>query len=215
LSSDQLQHDEKRQLVGENDSLRITYNFSGRSGPIKISVYNKMDQPVEIDWKKSAMIIADSAISFFDPAMTITGELDRTRYSIYQNITGTVSPPEAIDFIPPKSSITKQKIFVRDKWEKIETENSMKVKNQGHRIHYIFSKSNSPMIFRTYLTFLTGNKSFEIEHRFYASEITEKSHDNFENGAGNQFYIKGKTDVGKLSVVIFTVSLTVLLIAAL
>lgn len=41
--------------VFENDSIKVTYYFWGSRGIMQISIFNKIDAPIFIDWKKSFM----------------------------------------------------------------------------------------------------------------------------------------------------------------
>src|SRR5690554_4989876 len=42
--------------VYENDSMKITYSFWKAKGLMTFSIFNKMDQPLYIDWKKSSYV---------------------------------------------------------------------------------------------------------------------------------------------------------------
>ena len=40
----------------ENDSIKIIYNFWKNKGLLSFSIYNKLNKPVYVDWKKSSYI---------------------------------------------------------------------------------------------------------------------------------------------------------------
>ncbi|CAM3459957.1 hypothetical protein [Aequorivita lipolytica] len=40
----------------ENDSLKITYNLWRERGLMQFEIYNKLDTPIYIDWRKSSYI---------------------------------------------------------------------------------------------------------------------------------------------------------------
>lgn len=42
--------------VFENDSLKITYSFWAKNGLMTFGIYNKLNKPLYIDWKKSSYI---------------------------------------------------------------------------------------------------------------------------------------------------------------
>lgn len=50
-----------KDFVIENDSVCISYCFYGEDAPISITVYNKMDEPLFVDWQRSALILDDVA----------------------------------------------------------------------------------------------------------------------------------------------------------
>ena len=54
-----------KDFVIENDSVCISYCFYGEDAPISITVYNKMDEPLFVDWQRSALIIDDVATSYY------------------------------------------------------------------------------------------------------------------------------------------------------
>ena len=218
LSSDNVSKDQKQQFVAENDVCKITYNFSGAKGPISISVYNKTQKPLQVDWKRSALIIGDSSTSLFEPEMKFSGAIERNRYAINQNVNGIITQPESIDFIPPQSSVTNQTRWVGVKLLKPDPAKGQELKTARQKIRlYKFTKEQSPVVFRSWLTLLTDNVPVYFDHSFYASEMIETQAAPSKLGANtaDRFYIKGKTDFGKVSTAVFGIGITILLIAAL
>jgi len=71
LAADNLSKNKKQEFIAENDTCRITYNFYGEKGPIHISIYNKTNKPLQVDWKKSAVIFGDDAIKLFTKAIIL------------------------------------------------------------------------------------------------------------------------------------------------
>jgi hypothetical protein len=218
LSSENVPKDKKHQFVVENDSCRIIYNFSGAKGPVSICIFNKMQQPLQVDWKRSAVIVGDSSTSFFQPEMKFSGEVERNRYAINQDVNGVITQQETIDFIPPQSSVTKQTRWISSKFLKLNNGEGQEIKTAQQKIKlYKFTKENSPVLFRTYLTLISGSTSFHLDNSFYANEMieTHTAPGNFGVNTADRFYIRGKTDFGKVSTAVFGLCLTVLLIAAL
>ncbi|HNC30155.1 MAG TPA: hypothetical protein PKX08_09130, partial [Cyclobacteriaceae bacterium] len=54
----------QNEFIAENDTVKISYDFSGEQGPVKISIYNKLSTPLYVDWSKSALIIGDMRKSY-------------------------------------------------------------------------------------------------------------------------------------------------------
>src|SRR5437879_399347 len=58
-------------FVIENDSVKITYSFKGQNCPVQVEVYNKLEKPVYLDWKKSALIMNEERFSFWEDKTSI------------------------------------------------------------------------------------------------------------------------------------------------
>jgi len=220
LAGENIQKDQEQQFIDEKDSVRIRYNFNGKNGPVNVTVYNKSTRPVQVDWKRSAVITGDSSVSLFEPQMKFSGEIERNRYSVNQNLSGSLLQAESIDFIPPFSSISRQTKFIQTKWlklpEVIAETKKLKPYHQKIRISS-FTQSNSPVVFRVYLTLVSEKADdLRIDNSFYVAEVieTKAAPINFVN-SGDRFYIKEKTGFGNISTAVFGLGLTVLLIAAL
>jgi hypothetical protein len=80
-----------------------------------------------------------------------------------------------------------------------------------------FDQSNSPIRFRSYLTFLLeGSKQFSMDHSFYVSDLieTDTPPGNLKVNSGDKFYIKRKSGYGKLAGAITTLVFLGLIYAA-
>ena len=51
----------------------MVYNFNGINAPINITIQNKLQVPVYIDWQRSALIVNDKAISYVPGELKING----------------------------------------------------------------------------------------------------------------------------------------------
>ena len=69
-----------KDFVIENDSVCISYCFYGEDAPISITVYNKMDEPLFVDWQRSALIIDDVATSYYQENAPIQGQTESSSY---------------------------------------------------------------------------------------------------------------------------------------
>jgi hypothetical protein len=77
-------------FVSENDTLKIQYAFSDYKGKVGISIHNKLNQPIEIDWKKSAIILDGKAISLFSSNAVISATIEQDsmrRRNLFANVT--------------------------------------------------------------------------------------------------------------------------------
>ncbi len=61
-------------FVQENDTVRISYRFWGENAPVTITIYNKLDEPLYVDWGRSALIIDDVATTYDPKVASVRGE---------------------------------------------------------------------------------------------------------------------------------------------
>jgi hypothetical protein len=227
ISSPDVVKNDRNEFVVENDSLKLVYNFCGYGGPVRISIQNKMNVPVYIDWQRSAMIVNDNPLSFLSSAIKIEGNIQGSSYN-YKNsgygvnsgqLQATAVLPPTIDFIPPRVTINKKPMFVSDMFHTRIPDTAFQkvtytpiegttypVKKAG------FTEATTPLRFRSFITYMVGEPgsgSFAFEHSFYVSEIMTSGHgpENMlinSSNHGNQYYTSKSTRGGA-----FAASLTI------
>ncbi|WP_208025508.1 hypothetical protein [Niastella caeni] len=222
ISSSGVTMNDKLEFFSENDSLLITYNFNGCNAPVNITIQNKLQVPVYIDWQRSALIVNDKAISYVPTEMKISGGFNSNSYNFgnrsntYGTTTGsihaTASLPPSVDFIPPQSYLAKNPMAVTNRLiENVPDTAYRRVKYAAADGFVIpvkmarFNETNTPLRFRSYLTLMVGDsttKPIAYEHSFYISELittTEPPQSIWLTSAhrGNQYYIKEATGYGK------------------
>ena len=210
LSGNDITQNDQKEFVGENDSLKIVYNFNGYNCPVNITVYNKSAKPLYINWKKSAVISNGKATSYYSPDFKVNGTING--YSLNwangfsnqnSNINANINAQEGMEFIPPLAYITKKTLEVSDLLYN-RTDTSMKkyimLENfEEYRTRRkTFTQENTPLLFRSYLTvvFVGNEKETSIEHTFYINEIIQ-NHTSPQNFIGS---VTGRADtyfVGK------------------
>ncbi|MDD2436855.1 MAG: hypothetical protein PHF73_12920 [Massilibacteroides sp.] len=187
-------------FVEENDSLLIAYCFYGENAPVKITVYNKSDVPLYVDWNSSALIIDDVATNY-DAGSGAGNEISFTPKE-------QETIPSAAQFVPPHSKIEHLSLRLGNfSFEEIPKKQFMKSKlvtlNGDERNVYVkqFNEYVSPVRFRSYLTLYRKEKEsgktvpFTKEHRFYVAEVIRAgglSPENFLEGErqqGDFFYV--------------------------
>lgn len=67
---------EHNELIRENDTLRLEYRFTQDKGLLSIRLFNKTTEPLEVDWLKSAVIINDRTVSYYDGKQIIAGQIE-------------------------------------------------------------------------------------------------------------------------------------------
>jgi len=182
----------------ENDTLKIAYYFWEKSGIFSFTVYNKLDRPLYIDWKKANYFTNgnkqeywnDASISKSKTVSTSFASISKYGTSPIANVFGTsigtstttTTREERITFIAPKTSITKSKFKIlstsKMDWtkdvEKIDTSRN-DIPNKK-TIVYVkkYSPQNSPLIIRNFMTLSLKedfSSEFFIDHFFFVKEI--------------------------------------------
>jgi hypothetical protein len=223
VASDDLATNRKNEFVMETDTLVITYNFHGYKGPVQISIQNKSKEAIQIDWKRSSLIIGDNPVNYFNPEMQIRATVENERplfnnrqYNTKSRLRGTITSQEGMEFIPPGSVITNADLYLAEelidtsakglRTEKIRSAGMyMKVKRGN------FSRLTSPVPFRSYLTFITAgteSRTFIVDHSFYISQLIDSYQQPRpdwlkDEEKGNEFYIKkGNKGAGNTALVL-------------
>lgn len=214
LSSTNTIHDEKTGTFKlENDSVKIVYSFAGQNGPIHVNIYNKLNEPVYVDWERSAFINDDNSYSYADEPIQVNGEISGTsigRGVSYSNasIDAHVILPKNVAFLPPHSQVTKTMTKINSRSfqyiaDSLFTKTKLPSGYGGGAVNVKiakFEKTNSPLIFRSYLTLYTLNgntpKFTAYQNDFYVSKVIRSSFgpENFEgfgDSRGDYFYISG------------------------
>ncbi|AEW00943.1 hypothetical protein A4D02_13380 [Niastella koreensis] len=205
ITSPDMVKNDRREFVVENDSLRLTYNFSGKGGLIHISIQNKMGVPVYIDWQRSAIIANDKARPYAAQEMKVEGNFQSNTYN-YRNIgqvQATAVLPQTIEFIPPRAVSNKSPMYYLSGF------NSRIPDTAFHQLKYpvtdgvtvkvkkaTFTETTSPFSFRSFITYMVGEpgtKPIALEHSFYISEIMNTGSGPVEmavnkSNRGDQYY---------------------------
>lgn len=212
LASEDVPQNARKDFLWENDTTKITYQFSGEGGLMTIAVFNKTDQPVYVNWKKSALINEGKMLSLFNRTVIVSGAIETDMYRISRNQTvgssffsGSFDLPEGIDFLPPMSGLNKSLISLQDISSALpplpEELPQKKIKSKEGVITKVrdiqYENSKSPLRFKIYLTLAMGQNTvseFSVQHSFYAKEVlqTDEIPDLFPmyRSSGNQFYIR-------------------------
>ena len=105
-------------FVQENEDLCILYNFSGENIPLQISIRNKTDEPVYVDWQRSQLLIDGKSIPFYQDRMSAKGRINpdfsgdnydiRHYYRVSfdespESLSGAIRVPRTGEVIPPQA----------------------------------------------------------------------------------------------------------------
>ena len=228
--SSNLEENIDHEFTFENDSLVIRYNFSGNNCPVNVYVENKLNTPLYVDWKRSAIIENKQSIPYWQDESFFEGNAQgailKTDYvfsSTSTDITGNIHRNESVTFLPPGSFQQTNMILLQEK--SISTADPKKDYSETVRTptglskayFYDFEKENSPKKFRSFLTLAVDpsfQNTFTVDHEFWVSEITESSlapaSFTRDKDDGNQYHVSKSTGVGAFLGVIFLVGLIAL-----
>lgn len=169
----------------ETDSLWIAYCFKGEGAPMQITVFNKSDQPLYIDWSKSALIIDNTAITYGGEKLEINGEWDAAlleNASAEGSFDGTVSLPKDVSFIPPQSMISEIPVNLNPSFDHIDKKKYKDIQfvdkkgfaQSAKRLD--FEQNDTPLAFKSYLTlYYDPSQLMAYEQDFYLSSLIRTS----------------------------------------
>jgi len=209
LDSPEVPKNNKGDLSWENDTLRMEYGYAGEGGPVWMSIHNKTDKPLYINWKKSAFIKGAYANSLFNSNTQFSASFVGSRGYITSSgsMAGSFQLPEGMDFIPPGIAIARNlSLTVQSSSVDLSKVNGkprlLKERRRNGAInkqtYYSFDQAASPLQFRLYLTFVLGNSNadeFALSHSFYVSKLTLTTKKPWSFGpymasGGDEFFVK-------------------------
>lgn len=191
--------------IFENDTLKILYSFWSEKGLMIFSIYNKLEKPLYVDWKKSSYIDNSNKLNYWvDEEISKSaavygsyyydGPLLKPGYATSATVVAGMSKKERIEritFIPPKSNYYRSQFYILPiPYFNFDTESEAslmprndKPKKKTKVYSNNFLKENSPIIFRNFLTFSLSEdfkNEFYIDNEFYISSIKEMDIRHFE-----------------------------------
>lgn len=176
------------EFIFETDTVQIAYSFDGKDGPILVSVQNKLDKPMYIDWFESVIVINDVATSYRDGKPLATDEpnvykakYEEERKSVKTTSSGFEYNPNYVSFVPPMrktqhcslqlANLNFKNINKKDYVSSTMTDadkREVKVKSVD------FTEENSPLFFESDLVlFLEDGTSYTITQSFFISKLAQ------------------------------------------
>jgi hypothetical protein len=180
--------------IFENDTLRVDYSFWSENGTFSFSIFNKLNVPIYLDWKKSSFIKNNDKLNYWnDIVFTESIGFANSSSTVYDNTlfstavgfsSSLTSKPEQITFIPPQSAIYKVKFQLKDsparkfsaKYKTIDTASTFQSGLMTHIKYKAYDETSTPLVFRNFMTFSTSDKfdkEFFVDNGFYLAKITE------------------------------------------
>lgn len=178
---DTIQLNEKGEFIYNDDTVSVVYNFSGYDDiPFNISVYNKLEEPLFLDWTESSLIVDEESINLASTITDYEGEIN----TYTDSFSGSATKMPNTMFIPPKSwakatpVILTGLVVTEIPDEELE---SMSIVDKTLKMTPVklkqYTLKDSPLYFQSYLTFYTSNETrdqktyFSVLQNFYISEV--------------------------------------------
>ncbi len=191
-------------LVLDNDTLTLTYSFYSERGLMTLTLFNKLNVPLYVDWKKSAFIVGKKKMDYWYDVSDVN--VDGSSYQHYRSSTvslsGTVSKDDQIAFIPPKTELVKRQFVILPGGElplsgqpaikqAPSTYEASNLKRQVNIQEYNYLPNQSPLTFRNFLTLSTKRdfqEEFYLDTNFWASDVQVMPQPQLVGGAISESY---------------------------
>ena len=194
----------------------IKYSFTGYSGPVTISIYNKLNVPLYVDWKRSALVMNDHSYTYWQNKSTIEGSAESHQIawtpivsSTSTTISGIITTDESIGFVAPKAFKQTSMVAINPSFSNLDgpkKDHRVRINTTTgpvNALRYGYDKDNSPIKFRSYLT-LSSEASFAhpltYESEFWITEVVQTGvspeHYLLEKQNQNKFYVSRLTGFG-------------------
>jgi hypothetical protein len=164
-------YDDHQFMIHENDTIIITYSFWSNNGTVAFTFYNKLNEPIYIDWKKSSVIFNGKKENYWnDETISSSTSIGRNTtltnpynnpYLLFQTFGysynfAKVYKPEPVSFIPPHSYVTISKFPINYSIE--FNKNDLSLNNKEIICKREFNNKNSEFQLRNYISFSTNEK---------------------------------------------------------
>jgi len=164
--------------INNDSDIVVTYSFSEYNGELVYHIENRSDDPISVDWNKSVISVKDKVYQNVSQGK-ISGNVSSQNLPYYSSgsFNGKVELPNERLYIPPgeKTSYTPiamSQIFDLDAIPKSSFQKGYIGVSVVRTAQ--FTKENSPLVFRSYLTIVNEKANTErvIKDEFYVSHVT-------------------------------------------
>lgn len=159
----------------------VNHFFTGENGSLIIEIFNNTDEPLYVDWSKSALIANNTAQSYKSDNINVSASMSGTTYfysdgitESYGGLSGNIHIPTNASFIPPNSKISHSPVLMSKVYYPNTTEGYTEARIQNVKAKSIyFSERDTPLHFRSYITLVneSNTKRYVAEKEFYISDI--------------------------------------------
>lgn len=178
----------------ENDSLRITWSFKGEGCPVAVSLLNKTDVALEIDWDKSVLLLDGDTLSY-DPKPTAGSQgSPAVQHNIRQQ--QSISLISAHGNASANSEVNRGYIIGFGSAEKERLPSGAIVKTNR------YTPELTPMHLKSHIFYRVpgSSKNQWVTSDFWVSKLAESSSPRDEQGM-DTFFNSSKTQEGSIAAV--------------
>lgn len=205
------------QFYYEDDTIKILYSFWEENGIMAFSIFNKLNVPIYVDWKKSSFISYGVKSNYYSENEVVEtkgksvnspylfkGTYDWSRW--YQGDVNTwqsnsvVLKDERIMFLPPKASTGKAKYKLTNGYANMDNAYNKKVGDDKQiKVRVLdIDKDSTDFFFRNFITYSTKesfDNEYYINNEFYIRKVVEVAPSYLDGFArANRFYVKRKKE---------------------
>lgn len=207
----------------EDDTLEVQFSFAGENCPLQISIFNKTDNPVFINWAESAVIINGQSKPINPMTSILSANISSTSYnwtehieSTNGSINGTIKHPSQTGFIPPNATINMQSHNLSHRFmDVIKADSIVKVdiEDNGYLVgvkKHVFTKEHSPLRVKCFLTYNNQTKTSRqhIQGEFWCESVYKKVGQTM-SPKGNCFYVSRLNAAGGVVLTAALVGMTI------
>jgi hypothetical protein len=180
-----LHQNEKKEFITENDTVLIKYSFAGEDFPITLTIFNKLNQPLYIDWDRSVVVINNLQVN------------------------GPFFHENQANFISPLSSVIVTSNKLKSEFIKVEPD------DPGIKFRYTFDEKTTPLFFRNILALTPNEDYSTptfFDYSFWVSDIiqTDPGSSRMTYEPLNRFIIRKTTAAGNIMGWTALISVTIL-----
>ncbi|MCT4588242.1 MAG: hypothetical protein N4A71_10500 [Carboxylicivirga sp.] len=199
-------------FIYENDTIQLHYAFNGLNCPLQLSIYNKLNQPIYIDYNRSSLIINGETFPLNPETSSINVNYSETETELNHHSytdghsSGSITHNDRRGFIPPQSLLKLDNVnicngFMETKLGSGDDQRTLVAENgQSYNVKaYDFTRENSPLLFRSFVSYKANSKEDwkYIDSNFWVSSIYQTV-DTRLPAKANQFFVSRSTGVGEV-----------------
>lgn len=229
-----LPKNERSEFVMENDSMILKFSFSGENMPVNIEVFNKLNAPLYVDWRRSSVVIGDKSqllkqdvthVNLNTQSVTVNDQAYHPFVYSYGEISGNFIKEGLESFIPPKASIFVTPCHLRSEFLDVpvnavaERVTVPGINSPVDLKRYQFDRAHTPLAFRLFLT-MSYAQDFKdplfFDQLFYVNDLarSHSSENQLVMRPANRAYFSKTTGFGVFLGGVAVTSLVIIGLAA-
>lgn len=203
----------------QDDTLEVKYSFAGQNCPLHLTIFNKTDETIFINWNESAVIINGNSLPINPLSSLLSGTT--SSYSLANNyetsngtLSGVIQHSDQTGFIPPKASISIDSYNLSNGFiNTLATDSTRKVYDEGALANvtkHFFNKENSPLKINCFLTYSNNKKTEknQINSEFWCASVYKTNYKSSSN-RGDQYYVSRSSVAGSIIGTVAVVGITI------